>query len=93
MTVSEARAAMPDLIARVGSGEEITITRHGLPVAVVVRPDVLRARRASDALDGADRVRDLLAAGRKAALPAAVGLNVERADELVAGIRSERDGR
>ncbi len=93
MTVSEARAAMPDLLARVGSGEEIMITRHGLPVAVVVRPDVLRARRASDALDGADRVRELLVAARKDELFGAGGLSAQRADELVAGIRSERDGR
>jgi prevent-host-death family protein len=39
MTVSEARAALPRLLTRVDAGEEITITRRGKPVAVVVRPD------------------------------------------------------
>ena len=41
MTVSEARAALPDVLTRVARGEEITITRYGSPVAVVVRPDIV----------------------------------------------------
>ncbi len=93
MTVSEARAAMPDLLARVDRGEEVTITRHGRPVAVVVRPDVLRARRASAALQGAGRVHDLLAAARRVELPSAGGLSAERADEIIADIRAGRDAR
>jgi prevent-host-death family protein len=50
MTVSEARAALPQILDRILAGEEVTLTRHGQPVAVVVRPDTLRARRADDAL-------------------------------------------
>jgi prevent-host-death family protein len=34
--VSEARAALPEVLDRVGAGEDVTITRHGRPVAVVV---------------------------------------------------------
>ena len=41
MTLSEARAALPDVVNRVAQGEEITITRYGRPMAVVVRPDVI----------------------------------------------------
>lgn len=41
MTISEARAALPEVVTRVAEGEEITITRHGQPAAVVVRPDVV----------------------------------------------------
>ena len=41
MTVSEARAALPEVLTRVAQGEEITITRYGSPIAVVVRPDVM----------------------------------------------------
>lgn len=41
MTISEARAALPEVLDRVAEGEEVTITRHGRPVAVVVRPDVV----------------------------------------------------
>jgi antitoxin (DNA-binding transcriptional repressor) of toxin-antitoxin stability system len=41
MTLSEARAALPEVLTRVAAGEEITITRHGSPIAVVVRPDIV----------------------------------------------------
>jgi antitoxin (DNA-binding transcriptional repressor) of toxin-antitoxin stability system len=41
MTLSEARAALPALLNRVAAGEEITITRHGSPAAVLVRPDII----------------------------------------------------
>jgi antitoxin (DNA-binding transcriptional repressor) of toxin-antitoxin stability system len=41
MTVSEARAALPEVLTRVAHGEEITITRYGSPIAVVVRPDIM----------------------------------------------------
>jgi len=44
MTISEARAALPEVLTRVAAGEEITITRHGRPVAVVVKPDVVWSR-------------------------------------------------
>ena len=47
MTVSEARAALPEVLNRVADGEEITITRHGHPVAVIVRPDALWSRSRS----------------------------------------------
>ena len=60
MTVSEARAALPELLSRVEDGEEVTITRHGRPVAVLVRPDALRSRQARAALEEAARIHDLL---------------------------------
>jgi antitoxin (DNA-binding transcriptional repressor) of toxin-antitoxin stability system len=41
MTISEARAALPEVLNRVAEGEEVTITRHGRPIAVVVRPDII----------------------------------------------------
>jgi hypothetical protein len=44
MTVSEARAALPEVLTRVARGEEITITRYGSPIAVVVRPDIIWSR-------------------------------------------------
>lgn len=44
MTLSEARAALPEVVSRVAQGEEITITRYGRPMAVVVRPDVVWSR-------------------------------------------------
>ena len=92
MTASQARAALPELLDRVVAGDEVTITRHGQPVAVVVRPDALRSRRADAALATAAKVRGLLAAGRRMSLTAA-GLTEARAEELIAEISGSRDRR
>jgi len=92
MTVSEARAALPDLLSRVEGGEEVTITRHGRPVAILVGPDALRVRRARAALDGAARIHQLLAEAASAP-PEGVGLTESRAEELIAEIRAGRDTR
>jgi len=93
MTVSEARAALPQVLDRVLAGEEVTLTRHGQPVAVVVRPDRLRSRRADAALGDAERVSALLADGRRRRLAARPGLTEARADELVADVRAGRSRR
>lgn len=97
--VSAARAALPELLDRVQAGEELTITRHGRPVAVLIRPDALRSRRAEDAFLAAEQVRNLLAAGRKSALPATGGLSKpgglseRRAEQLIAEVRAGRAAR
>lgn len=109
MSVSEARAALPAVLDRVAEGEEVTITRHGRPVAVVVRPDVLWSRRAGGALADAERIHELLTGAAAAELPTAAevaagpgltaatgagaGLTAERAEELIREIRASRDGR
>lgn len=93
MTISEARAALPDVLDRVAKGEEVTITRHGQPVAVVVRPDTLRSRRAEHALRTADEIRTALAVGRRSSPKRETGISVARVDELVSGIRTDRDAR
>lgn len=93
MTVSEARAALPDLLSRVEGGEEVTITRHGRAVAVMVRPDALRSRRARAALDGAEAVHQMLAAAASGAQMEGPGLTEARAEELIAEIRAGRDAR
>jgi len=93
MTASEARAALPELLDRVLAGEEVTITRHGRPVAVVVRPDTLRVRRADRAFAIAAGVHDALKAGRESRLPLAGGLSETRAEELVVEVRASRDSR
>ncbi len=92
MTVSEARAALPELLTRVEDGEEVTITRHGRPVAVLVRPDALRSR-AREALQDAERIHELLAGAAAAALPVQPGLTARRAEELIREIRVGRDSR
>lgn len=93
MTVSEARAALPEVLNRVAGGEEVTITRHGRPVAVIVRPDILRSRsRAQDLLEEAERLNEMLREAEQ--MPrSAVGISAEYAEELVADIRKGRDSR
>jgi len=92
MTVSEARASLPELLTRVEAGEEVTITRHGRPVAVLVRPDVLRPR-AAIVIEEAARLHERLMAARDDELSTGPGLTTEEAEELIREIRAERDSR
>ncbi len=90
LTISEARAALPDLVDRVTNGEEITLTRHGRPVAVVVRPDALRVRRGGVALASAAELRERLRAALRVARPVPKGVSRKRANKLVADLRAGR---
>ena len=93
VSVSEARASLPELLDRVLAGEEITLTRHGEPVAVVVRPDALRVRRADQALAQSAIVHEMIAEGRATPLRPRSGLTNARAEELVAEMRDARSAR
>ncbi len=93
MSASQARAALPEILDRVLAGEEVTITRHGEPVAIVVRPDTLRVRRADRALAEAERLRDLLQRARAGRLDDAPTLSAERAAVLVAEVSAARSAR
>lgn len=93
MTASQARASLPAILDRVLAGEEVTITRHGEAVAVVVRPDAMRVRRADQALADAERVSDLLMSARTRPLDDAPTLTVERADLLIDVVHASRAGR
>ncbi len=90
MSISEARAALPDILDRVHAGEEVTITRHGLAVAVIVRPDTVRVRRADRALGDAERLRDLLHRSRSTHLADAPDVSIERAERGVAEVAASR---
>jgi antitoxin (DNA-binding transcriptional repressor) of toxin-antitoxin stability system len=93
MSVSQARAALPEILDRVLAGEEVTITRHGEAVAVVVRPDAIRTRRADRAFADAERLRDLLDRGRAARLSDAPAISAARAKRLVAEVAAARSAR
>jgi antitoxin (DNA-binding transcriptional repressor) of toxin-antitoxin stability system len=93
MTVSEARAALPEVLNRVEGGEEITITRHGRAVAVIVRPDVIWHRpQAGDVQAKAEQLERILQAAGERELSLG-GLTEEYAEELIAEIRAGRDAR
>ena len=71
-------------------GEEITITRHGRPVAVVLRPGALRSRRAEQVIGRAREVAELVSAARGRPLPEAA-LSEEHAREWVDAVRADRN--
>ncbi len=93
VSVSEARAVLPEILDRVIAGEEVTITRHGRAVAIIVRPDALRARRADRALAHAERLRELLERARSAPLSADGAISVERAKKLLEHVAASRGAR
>jgi len=93
ITATEARATLPDLLDRVAAGEEVIITRHGQPVAVVVRPDAIRARRADQALADAEHLRTVLDRGRSTSLRDISRITRTRAAELAAEVAAGRAAR
>ena len=76
--ILEARNTLSALIERVERGEEVTITRHGKPVAKLVSTetdedrkararaavDWIRANRAGNRLDGSS-IREMIEEGRR----------------------------
>lgn len=90
--MSEARASLPAVVGRVLAGEEVTLTRHGQAVAVIVRPDTLRSRRADAALTAASAVRAVLERARGVELrpSPSPGLGAERGEQLLAHVRADR---
>lgn len=90
LSVSESRAKLPEILDRVERGEEITITRHGRPAAVLLRPDSVRIRRASRAVDDAREVAALVPAAWDRPLPAP-SVSAESAERWVESVRADRD--
>ena len=93
ITVSQARGAMSHLVDRVLEGDEVTLTRYGRPVAVLVRPDILASRRAVDNPDPSAISDYALSQGKRSDLADLRGLSVERAEALVAEMRVSRSQR
>jgi len=93
VSVSEARAALPQILDRVTEGEEVTLTRHGRPIAVLVAPEALRARRIDSVLAAAERVRRLIETGAETSLRRKPRLSEESADALVREVRAGRKRR
>jgi prevent-host-death family protein len=90
MSASEARANLPAILDRVQAGDEVTILRHGRPVAVVVRPDRLRTRRLADASARLDELHELLHRSRATPLAPHGAIDADRADEMAREITSAR---
>lgn len=84
---------MHHLLEAVQRGEEVTLTRHGDAIAVIVRPDMLRARRADEAFALAAQIDEMLTYSHTRASAGGNHLIPQRADELVADLRVGRGSR
>jgi prevent-host-death family protein len=93
ISVSEARAHLPDLLTQVSGEQEITITRHGLAVAVLIAPEPLRRRKNLQLVREAAALRDLVDAARSALISPVEAMTPQRAEELIEDLRRGRDGR
>lgn len=91
VTISEARAELPKLIDAVEDGHEVTITRHGRPVAVIMSNQAARRHRTARMDAGVARLQRIFEEARSKPLFEGPGLSVEYAEELVRHIRAERD--
>ena len=89
-SVTDARANLPEILDRVEAGDEVTLTRHGRPVAVIVRPSALRTRRAAQALVDSEQLSQSLT-NLKGQPRQKSTLSNERAEELAAAVRADRD--
>lgn len=72
----EAKTHLPRLLDEVAKGEEITITKHGVPVAVLIPPPEKRRRSTREVIEelrelrkgntlGGLKIRDLIEEGRR----------------------------
>jgi prevent-host-death family protein len=72
----EAKTHLPKLLERVVKGEQITITKHGVPVAVLTPPPATRKTETKKVIDelrlfrkkhtlGGISLRDMIEEGRK----------------------------
>lgn len=92
ISASTARQSLPAQLDRVEAGEEVVITRHGRVVAVLVSPDVLRARREPESWGRARSIGTCLEQARGEPLRAPA-LSPERAETLVEAVRAGRSTR
>ncbi len=92
VTISQARASLPDLLTRVEQGDEITITRHGRAVAVLARPEVLH-RRTHVLTENLARIAEFGSAAAEPDLSIETGLTLKRAEQLIGAIRADREHR
>jgi len=90
VTITEARAKLPQLVDEVQAGGEVVLTRHGLPVAVLMRPEAaVRSRHPELAAQVDELHRRLVEARSRPFDPTAC--SPQWADEMVAAIRADRD--
>ncbi len=91
--VTQARAELPRILEMIEDGDEVTLTRHGRPVAVIVRPDTLRTRRTADTDAVIDKLSDMLNTDSRQPLHGSAMLSPKDGEQLLQEVASSRSGR
>lgn len=93
VSLTEARARLPELLTSAAAGEEIHILRHGRPIGVLVGHDRWVKTHQHDVIVQARELRRKRddARGKPWPPPDFVGLPAARADQWVEELRHERE--
>ena len=91
LSLSEARARLPEILDRVAAGEEVHITRHGAPIAAVVGHDRWMKTKRQDLLAGARELRRMLETVERGSLEEYVPNPDWDVEAHIAEIREGRD--
>ncbi|MGH2950797.1 MAG: type II toxin-antitoxin system Phd/YefM family antitoxin [Solirubrobacterales bacterium] len=92
-SVTQVRARLRAVLDLVKDGHEVVLTQNGEPVAVILHPTKLKARRDMPTWGAAAARLDRLREARHARPERGAGLDPERAEQLVAEVRRARDER
>lgn len=91
LSLSEARARLPELLDRVAAGEEVHITRHGAEAAVLVDPDRWMTTKRQETLAKARELRQRLESVERRPLEEFVPITDWDVEAHIAEIREGRD--
>jgi prevent-host-death family protein len=92
LSLTDARARLPQLLDRVAAGESFTITRRGAGVAVLTGHDEWMRTKTHDVILEARALHDRLEAARDKPLNLPTGRpDPARVDELIAELQRDKD--
>ena len=91
VTVSHARAHLRSVLQQVEEGAEVTLIQHGKPIAILLHPSQLRARRQSPILEAAANRLERLRRTRQTRPERGQGLSETQAEALIEEVRHGRD--
>jgi len=91
LTLSEARARLPEVLDKVAAGEEVHITRHGAPVAAVIGHDRWMKTKRQETLAKARELRQRLESVKRRPLEEFVPVTDWDVEAHIAEIREGRD--
>jgi prevent-host-death family protein len=91
LSLTDARAQLPQLLDRVAAGESFTITRHGANVAVLVGHDTWMKTKTHDVILQARALRAEMEAMRDKPMSGPIDIDVEARIAEIDWAKGERD--